>query len=126
MSSGMYTLYEQETIISMNNAEKTANIYTMQRHIINKLLKIAKERPDEVKIISQTEDALEVVVPKRYIRITPPRLVSDEEREIARQRFAQYKQNLINKTEEADDESSVESENIAIDDLTPQTDSSLF
>lgn len=54
----------------------------------NKILKLAEKRPNEVKIIAKNEDgSIFAHIPINYIKISPPREVSDEQREKARQRF---------------------------------------
>lgn len=92
-----YSKYERETIILMNDAENTANISTYQRHWIARLLKIAEEKPNEVTIVKKEEDYLEIIVPNKYVKVRPPRFVSDEQREAASKRLAEYR---LKKTKE--------------------------
>lgn len=73
--------YEKETIINFNNAESVASYYTLNHNKRQMLIKLAKEYPDEVKIISQTEDSIEASFPKSWIKIRPPRKMTEEERE---------------------------------------------
>ena len=78
--------YERETIINMCDAEDTAIIETYQRYWMNRILK-AKEKatqngnPNDVIIVKQTEEMIEAIVPKRYVRISAPRFVSEEQRQ---------------------------------------------
>ena len=54
----------------------------------SKLLKLAREHPDEVKIISENEDgSIFAHIPVKYVKISPPRKISEEQREAARKRF---------------------------------------
>ena len=56
----------------------------------SKLLRLAEQNPDEVKIIAENKDgSLFAHVPVKYIKISPPRQVSDEQKEAASERFRQ-------------------------------------
>ena len=76
-----YTLsnYERETIINFNEAEPTAGIYTHNVALRNKLLKLSQTEPD-LKVIRHGEDMLEVEVPKKWIKVSPPKKLSEETR----------------------------------------------
>lgn len=53
-----------------------------------KLLRLADEKPNEVKIKAINKDgSIFVHVPIKYIKVSPPRIVSDEQREAFRQRI---------------------------------------
>ena len=93
-----YSAIERETIINMNDAEQVAYIESYQQTWIRKILRakekaIANGRPDDVVITKHTDVMIEAIVPKKYIKVSPPRFVSDERREqmreVARRRFAQ-------------------------------------
>ena len=71
------TLYERETIFNYNEAEPTASIYTHNRALRNKLLALSQTYPT-LSIVRQTEDSLEVPVPKKWIRVSPPKQLSEE------------------------------------------------
>lgn len=59
----------------------------------NKLLRLSKERPDEVTNIIENKDGSMVChVPVRWVKVSPPRFVSDEQREVARLRFAKVRE----------------------------------
>ena len=56
----------------------------------SKLLRLAEQNPDNVKIIAGNKDgSLFAHVPVKYIKISPPRQVSDEQKEAASERFRQ-------------------------------------
>lgn len=56
----------------------------------SKLIRLANQNPDEVKIMTENEDgSLFVHVPVNYIKISPPRKMSDEQKEAASERFKQ-------------------------------------
>ena len=72
----------------------------------NKLLRLSKERPDEVTNIIENKDGSMVChVPVRWVKVSPPRFVSDEQREAARLRFAKVREQ--NGTEDFDEEMEV-------------------
>lgn len=54
----------------------------------SKLLKLADKNPKDVKIIAENRDgSLYAHIPINYIKISPPRQVSDEQKEAASERF---------------------------------------
>lgn len=54
----------------------------------SKLMRYAQERPDEVKVMAVNEDGSAFFhIPISYIKVSPPRQVSDEQREAAGERF---------------------------------------
>lgn len=56
----------------------------------SKLLRLADKFPDEVNIIVENKDgSLFVHIPVNYVKISPPRQVSEEQREAAGERFRQ-------------------------------------
>lgn len=55
-----------------------------------KLLKLAQKHPEEVKIIKENEDgSLFAHIPVSYVKISPPKQMSEEQREAASERFKQ-------------------------------------
>lgn len=73
------TKYEQETIINYNNEEKTASIFTYDRSLIRKLDRRLSEYPD-IKVLRRDEDWAEYSLPKKWIKVSFPRQLSDEQR----------------------------------------------
>ena len=54
----------------------------------SKLMRLAKERPDEVKVMAENKDGSAFFhIPISYIKVSPPRQVSDKQREAAGERF---------------------------------------
>lgn len=72
--------YEKETIINFNNAEQNASCYTLNTHKRQMLLNLAEEYLDDVKIISKRDDMVEVTFPKKWVKIRPPRKLTEEQR----------------------------------------------
>ena len=75
------TAYERETVINFNNAEKEASYYTLNYGKRQMLLRLAEEYPDDVKIVSQRDDMVEAILPKSWIKVRPPRKMTEEERQ---------------------------------------------
>lgn len=71
---------EKETVITFNEAEATANIYSTSDVWIRKIRKIKGHRKFSI--------GYEVDVPKNWIKVSPPRKVSEKTREAARRNMA--------------------------------------
>ena len=74
--------YEQETIISFNEEEKTAGIYTHNKILRQKLAALARDRPEDCRLVKASRGgrAVDCVIPKSWIRIAPNRVLSDAEK----------------------------------------------
>lgn len=56
----------------------------------SKLLRLAEEHPEDVKIVVENNDgSIFAHIPVKYIKINPPRQISEEQREAAGERFRQ-------------------------------------
>lgn len=78
------TKYEQETIINFNEKEGTASVYTYNPTLQQKLERLAQERPQEC-VLDEARDysgALVCAIPKRWIKITPPRILSEAQKAV--------------------------------------------
>lgn len=76
------TKYEQETTINFNEEEATASVYTYNQALQRKLKRLAQERPQDC-VMDETRDyggALVCSIPKRWVKITPPRILSEAEK----------------------------------------------
>ena len=86
--------YEQETIIGFNEEEKTAGIYTHNKVLRQKLEALARDRPEDCRLVkvSRSGRAVDYVIPKSWIRIAPPRIASEAQKaSLARARKAANK-----------------------------------
>lgn len=85
------TKYEKETVINFNDADKMASISTSQDWMKRRLKRLAEENPNDVQIKSEDEYTLIVKVPKNYIKkISPPRQMSEEQKNAASKRLKDY------------------------------------
>lgn len=73
--------YERETIINYNNEDRTATIYTHHKALINKLNKLVGNN-DNISVVRQDDDSVTYIVPKKWIKVSPPRQINytDEQR----------------------------------------------
>lgn len=86
---------ERETIILYNEKEDIAEVYTCNGKMKKRLKKLLKERPDDITYQGLKEDAVTYFVPKNWVKINPPRVLSKESiernKEILKQARALYK-----------------------------------
>ena len=87
------TKYEMETVVNYNAGEQTATVYTRDKSVMRKLDRLVADYPESYKMLSQTEIDKTYSMPKSYITYRKPRTVSDEQRELARQRMAKINSN---------------------------------
>lgn len=59
------SLYEQETIILYNQAEATAEVYTHDPRLLEKLRRLAEKYPDQI----MKKDRQTFLVPKRCVSV---------------------------------------------------------
>ena len=74
------SLYEQETILLYNQAEDTAEVYTHDRKLMEKLTRLSKKHPEQV----CKKDKHNFTVPKRCVSVREP--YSAERRKAASER----------------------------------------
>ena len=76
------SLYEQESIVSFNEAEKSASVYTHNKALLRKLERLARDRPEECGLVklSRGGRAADYIVPKAWVKITPPRIASEAQK----------------------------------------------
>ena len=77
------TRYEQETIITFNEAEPTATIYTFSARLKSRLAKLSETHPEKVSLVETLPkyDAKTYTVPKEWIKVNPSRNISEEARQ---------------------------------------------
>ena len=74
---------EMETIITFNEKEPTASVYTMNGALIRKLDGLIQSRPNEARRVKTYQDgAQEYEVPKKWVKVQPPRVYSEEQRAV--------------------------------------------
>ena len=65
------SLYEQETIINFCEEEKTAGIYTHNKILRQKLAVLARDRPEDCRLVkaSRSGRAVDYTIPKSWINL---------------------------------------------------------
>ena len=81
------TKYEMETVVNYNAGEQTAAVYTRDKSVMRKLDRLVADYPDSYKMLKQTDIDKTYSMPKSYVTYRKPRMISDEQREQARQRM---------------------------------------
>lgn len=81
------TKEEQETIIIFNEQDKTASVSTYNVALYRKLERLYQERPDECVKRERQNGIDEYIVPKKWIKISPPKKLSDEVKAKAAERL---------------------------------------
>ena len=87
------TKYEMETVVNYNAGEQTATVYTRDKSVMRRLDRLVADYPESYKMLSQTEIDKTYSMPKSYVTYRKPRMVSNEQREQARQRMAKINSN---------------------------------
>lgn len=83
----MFTMDEQETVISYGPTENYVTVYTNMPHMVKKYRKLSAL--DGVTVVRDEDDAIEVRVDKKYMYVTvkKPRVLDPEELELRRERM---------------------------------------
>lgn len=88
--------YGNENVIEWVKDGKTATLILTQRRTISRVMKLAKSRPEECKIVAENKDgSICARVPVGWIKISPIREVSEEQKEAARVRMKEMRENKI-------------------------------
>ena len=76
----------------LNNQHQITVSFCMQKWI-NKVKKLKEKHPDDVKILAENEDgSICARLPIKYLKISAPRKVSDEQRQRASERFKKLRE----------------------------------
>jgi len=63
------TKYERETIITFNDEEQYAHIYTLNRALKNKLKKLSKKHPEEFILLCNDGESVTYRFPKNLVSV---------------------------------------------------------
>lgn len=87
---------ERETLICFNESESAAEVFTFNGAMRRKLEQLAADRPEDVQHVKTTPEGGETyTLPKGWLKIRAPRILSEEQRNAMRERGRQaYKSNL--------------------------------
>ena len=84
---------EMETIVSYDESSGEASVYTHSGKLIRQLAKLAAERPQDCRLVRECHDgqAQEYTVPKGWIKVRPPRVASEAQKQAARAALARLR-----------------------------------
>lgn len=80
---------ERETIILFDEADDNAVVTTYNVRLLNRLEKLSSERPEDVKFLRALMGGVrggEYVVPKSWVKIRPPRILTEDQLCVMRER----------------------------------------
>ena len=85
-------LSNNENSIEFLNNQKTITVSFCAQKWINKVKKLQEEHPEDVKIIAENKDcSICAKLPISYLKVSPPRKVSESQRLAAIDRFKKYR-----------------------------------
>lgn len=98
------TREEAETTVNYNETDAPATVETANAALMRRLLRFAQERPDEVRVVLVSTESgnayARFEVPKKWIKINPPRQVSEQQRAAMSERAKEYqKQKHVNQNQ---------------------------
>jgi hypothetical protein len=73
--------WERETIISFNDDEKTAEVYTCNYAWMRKMDKLCEEFPETFVLKRQDAHSKTYDIPKKFVAIRKPRILTDEQKQ---------------------------------------------
>jgi hypothetical protein len=85
------TNFEKETYINFNDEEDFAVVCTYNNAWLRSMDSLASEK-SEVEVMRRTEDYGEYRVPKKWVKVRPPRKMSDEQKQAAAERLRKVRE----------------------------------
>lgn len=85
-----------ENVLEFLNNQHTITVSFCMHKWINKVKKLQEEHPDDVKILSENKDgSICAKLPIKYLKLSAPRKVSEEQRQAAAERFKKLRENNL-------------------------------
>ena len=82
-----------ENCVEFLNNQKTMTVSFCSQKWITKIKKLNQSNPDDVEIIAENKDgSICAKLPIKYLKISAPRKVSDEQRQKASERFKKLRE----------------------------------
>ena len=76
-----------ENVIEWLRNMGRATISFSQGRMVSKIRKLAEDYPEDIDIYSDNGNSVVAHIPVKWIKISPPRKISDEQKEAAAERF---------------------------------------
>lgn len=86
-------LDEGENMIDWQKDAKRATLTFSQPRMISRIKELAGKRPNDVHIVSDSNKVLYAYVPAAWIKINPPRELSEEEKVVRAERIRETRKN---------------------------------
>ena len=89
----MKFVYNNDNCVEFLNNQKTMTVSFCSQKWITKIKKLSQSNPDDVEIIAENKDgSICAKLPIKYLKISAPRKVSDEQRQKASERFKKLRE----------------------------------
>ena len=83
-----------ENCVEFLNNQKTMTVSFCSQKWITKIKKLSQSNPDDVEIIAENKDgSICAKLPIKFLKISAPRKVSEEQRQAASERFRKLREN---------------------------------
>ena len=84
--------------MNYNDEKKDGTVYTCNAALIRKMDRLTAQYPEDVRLFREDEVSKSYYVPKRWLKISPPRKtnITDRQREILSERMRAIKQHRLN------------------------------
>lgn len=80
----------QDNAIEFLRGERTATVTFSQGRYVTKIKKLAETHPEECQITAENPDSIVAHIPVDWVKISPKRKVSEEQKNAARERLMEY------------------------------------
>ena len=94
-----FSFYEQETVITFNRAEDTAQIYTADPKMVRKLDELCRKN-EFVNSVRESEGGKTYILPKTWIKVSKPRELTEAQKEAASKRMQEMRNKKYEKNPE--------------------------
>lgn len=84
---------EQETIVTFNEKETTATVYTCNGALKRQLSELTKTRGEECTLDNADEYAATYTIPKKWLKVRPNRILTEEQRKKLAERMKEWHEN---------------------------------
>lgn len=82
----------QENVIEFLNDESEAMLTLSKQRYISRVRKLAESHPSEVYIKENADGTIFAKVPVKWVKISPPKVVSDGQRQAAAERLSKIRE----------------------------------
>lgn len=80
-----------ENVFEFLTGSQRVSFTLTQRRYISKIKKLAEKHPDECDYVENKDGSVFGHVPVKWLKVSPPRKMSDEQKEKARERMLEFR-----------------------------------